>query len=100
MVSIFPSRAAISSSFMHLHYYDSFIISTAAAVPFLIVFFNFVVTFVPLSLYECVRLLQAVNGLSAVVSAGVREVQTVSTRSDPGYPILQGTFTLAFNGEV
>ena len=43
---------------------------------------------------------QAVNGLSAVVTPGVREVQVVRTRTDPGFPITYGTFTLSFNQEV
>ena len=43
---------------------------------------------------------QAVTGLSAVVSGGVREVQTISTRTDPGFPITNGTFTLGYTSQV
>jgi hypothetical protein len=46
------------------------------------------------------RWAKAVNGLSAVVSEGIREVQTISTRTDVGFPITSGTFTLAYNMEV
>jgi hypothetical protein len=43
--------------------------------------------------------LQAVQGLSAILDGGAREIQTVSSRTDPGHPITRGSFTLSF-GEV
>lgn len=44
-------------------------------------------------------MVQAVKGLSAILDGGVREVQTVSSRTDIGHPITRGSFTLSF-GEV
>ena len=44
----------------------------------------------------CALTPQAITDLSAVLEDGVREIQTISSRCDPGFTISSGSFTIGF----